>query len=803
MITVPPRHYVIIADPAIRDTEGNVCLDEHGLVRLKHGDFEVRLSGAPFPLYPGESQHSDISQLLVVEKNQAVKLKAAREFTEEDGLTRMAGDEWLIQGPITYFPRIEVAVEKVMEAAIIEHSQALRLRAKAETKDSKGVGRCAGEEWLVRDTGAYMPSIDEEIVETVQSIVLTEKRALHLVALNTFTDVYGVQRRAGEQWLVTNEMADAHLCDVYEQVMGEVPLTTLSSRQFAVVVDPFIDGIQKFGVLELRQGEVSFFLKPGEQLKQGIQSIDVLADDEALLLQAIEAFEDTEPSEMSASDDGVVVTTSRVPGDRWMVYGPRDYIPPVEVEILEKRRKIPLDENEGIYIRNINTGVVTAVVGETYLLSAHEELWEKDLPIEVDELLAKQTKGQTYQPSHEKSELQMTFTRNKTKVVTYRVPHNAACQVYDFKTKMSRVVFGPDLVMLSPDEQFTVLSLSGDKPKRPGMIKSLNLMLGPDFMTDIIVVETSDHARLKLQLAYNWHFLVPEDPELKSSIFNVRDFTGDACKAIASRVRSAVASESFDNFHKNSARIIRKSVFGEGEDGKIRRFFEFTANNLVVTNIDIQSVEPVDESTRDSLQKSVQLAIQITTQSQEARARHDAHREEEEAKGLLERQRLVNEAQAEQEKKTLLELKAECNAVESSGQATAEARARAEAAQIEGEARVKQAELKAAATKIEMEAKLECMRLEQEAEAAHRKRMDQLEVERAKQLSEIETSKFQETVAAIGSNTLVEMAKAGPEAQAKLLGGLGLQGYLVTDGKSPINLLSTAQGFLGSQNLSQ
>ena len=53
----------------------------------------------------------------------------------------------------------------------------------------------------------------------------------------------------------------------------------------------------------------------------------------------------------------------------------------------------------------------------------------------------------------------------------------------------------PDLVMLSPDEQFTVLSLSGDKPKQPGMIKSLQLMLGPDFMTDIIVVETSDHAR--------------------------------------------------------------------------------------------------------------------------------------------------------------------------------------------------------------------------------------------------------------------------------------------------------------------
>lgn len=68
----------------------------------------------------------------------------------------------------------------------------------------------------------------------------------------------------------------------------------------------------------------------------------------------------------------------------------------------------------------------------------------------------------------------------------------------------SRVVFGPELVMLGPDEQFTQLSLSGGKPKKPNVIKSLCLLLGPDFCTDIIVVETADHARLSLQLSYNW-----------------------------------------------------------------------------------------------------------------------------------------------------------------------------------------------------------------------------------------------------------------------------------------------------------
>ena len=74
-------------------------------------------------------------------------------------------------------------------------------------------------------------------------------------------------------------------------------------------------------------------------------------------------------------------------------------------------------------------------------------------------------------------------------------------------------------------------------------------------------------------------------------------------------------------FPQNSAKIIRSSVFGFTEDKKVRDRFVFPQNNLVITSIDIQSVEPVDQRTRDALQKSVQLAIEITTNSQEAAAR--------------------------------------------------------------------------------------------------------------------------------------------------------------------------------------
>lgn len=133
----------------------------------------------------------------------------------------------------------------------------------------------------------------------------------------------------------------------------------------------------------------------------------------------------------------------------------------------------------------------------------------------------------------------------------------------------------------------------------------------------------------------------------------------------------------------------------------MRDRFVFVQNQLVITSIDIQSVEPVDQRTKDALQKSVQLAIEITTKSQEASARHEAERLEQEAKGRLERQKISDEAEAEKARRDLLELQAMSAAVESTGQAKAEAQSRAEAAKIEGEAAVEQAKLKAQALKIE------------------------------------------------------------------------------------------------------
>ena len=117
-------------------------------------------------------------------------------------------------------------------------------------------------------------------------------------------------------------------------------------------------------------------MEPGEILESEIEQAKVLGDDETILLKANKEFTD---------DEGTV----RTAGEIWLIKGPREYIPPCEVEMLEIRRAIPLDENEGIYVRNNETGEVVSQKGSTYVLKASESLWEKELEPEIESLLYK------------------------------------------------------------------------------------------------------------------------------------------------------------------------------------------------------------------------------------------------------------------------------------------------------------------------------------------------------------------------------------------------------------------------------
>ena len=66
-------------------------------------------------------------------------------------------------------------MKESVKATIIRPNQAIKLRARKECVDREGHARVTGEEWIVKKTGAYLPGAYEEVVDTVNAFVLTEK----------------------------------------------------------------------------------------------------------------------------------------------------------------------------------------------------------------------------------------------------------------------------------------------------------------------------------------------------------------------------------------------------------------------------------------------------------------------------------------------------------------------------------------------------------------------------------------------------------------------------------------------------
>jgi len=437
MLIIPPRFYCIVKNPVIRGEDHQVVMDQYGQAQLRHGDLEIRFEQEdPFPLYPGESLLGSIAAFQVVAPNTALRLHAHRDFDDMvecsvalealEGLKkkvkgkakdkgkepadeekepakvtkmiqvrRKAGDEWLFMGPATYKPRVEVEVVEVRKAHIILPDTAIKISANKACVDCNGVARKAGEQWLVKTEGAYMPGVDEKIVETVKAYILTPKTALQLRARLSFTDRFAHYHKKGEEWLVTMEDAESYIPDVCEEVVTTVNVTTLSSRQYCVIRDFWEEGVQHFGCRKLVKGELTFFLQPGESLENGIREIWVLGEEEALELCCKEEFDDTNirmcggiyfagigfhvgvnnshaaaaapPSGRSSTAVAPrVPTIHRKPGRNWFVYGPGEYITPLEADVVRKYNKLvvlPAPLNMRVFtIRPLVVGVIVFFV---------------------------------------------------------------------------------------------------------------------------------------------------------------------------------------------------------------------------------------------------------------------------------------------------------------------------------------------------------------------------------------------------------------------------------------------------------
>eukprot|EP01112_Ceratiomyxa_fruticulosa_P000715 TRINITY_DN10648_c0_g1_i1.p1 TRINITY_DN10648_c0_g1~~TRINITY_DN10648_c0_g1_i1.p1 ORF type:complete len:438 (+),score=81.00 TRINITY_DN10648_c0_g1_i1:161-1474(+) len=375
MIVIPPMSFCIIENPVVRDEKGNVVFEKSGQVKLRHGDREIRgrevgfIVDEPFPLYPGEVLVDKVSYCQVVPRDKALRLRALRDFYDYEIETQPqiqgasdkkqkkpeigsssknlvkkkynAGDEILFIGPDVYKPRVELEVVEVVKGVTLAPYQALHLHALRDCIDSTGKERKMGEEWLERGEGWHLPHVHEKVIGVVNAILLNDKTALHLRATKTFVDVYGVQRKNGEEWCIDNTVTDNHIPDVCEKVIETVPVTVLTSLQHCVIKDPFDEETKKpkLGTKKIVKGHAVFFRKPGESVE--VRDNFIVNQGSARYFRCIESF-------LDSSIEGAT-PKRRNAGDRFLVFGPTSYIPPVQVENLYEKKALIRFETLGIY----------------------------------------------------------------------------------------------------------------------------------------------------------------------------------------------------------------------------------------------------------------------------------------------------------------------------------------------------------------------------------------------------------------------------------------------------------------------
>lgn len=235
----------------------------------------------------------------------------------------------------------------------------------------------------------------------------------------------------------------------------------------------------------------------------------------------------------------------------------------------------------------------------------------------------------------------------------------------------------------------------------------------------------------------------------------------------------------------------------------MREAYRFEKNNLLITGVDIKSVGPTDEKTINLLRKSVQMAIEITTNSQEAAARHEANKLEQEARGKLEHQKIIDEAEVEKSKQKLLQMQIAAAALESTGEAKAVALGKAETDRIQSQSMVAKSKAEVDERRIVMESEIEQRKKKHELEMAHLAAKSALELKQKRALAQLEANRFSRMVQSIGRENLSLMARAGSKHDIQMLQALGIRSTLITDGSTPINLLTTADGLIGRTNASE
>jgi major vault protein len=212
-----------------------------------------------------------------------------------------------------------------------------------------------------------------------------------------------------------------------------------------------------------------------------------------------------------------------------------------------------------------------------------------------------------------------------------------------------RVEMGPRTVLLDYDESLEVLELSTGKPKTTDTLyKTVYLTINGNKVSDIIEVETADHVKFQIKLAYRVGF---EGDDTKRW-FNVSNYIKLLTDHGRSLLKNATRKHGVEAFYKDGFDIVRDTILGKSEkneDGtkKDRTGMLFTENNMRVTDVEILTLAPMDSTVMQTLVAAQNDAFAASIQLEAEQRKLDVNRKRQEiARAVAEEEAKTAEARA-------------------------------------------------------------------------------------------------------------------------------------------------------------
>jgi Major Vault Protein repeat domain len=255
---------------------------------------------------------------------------------------------------VAYLPLVTEKVIKILSAHVMTEDVGAHMISLSEFVDQFGHRREPGDQWLItrQDTEEFIPEVQGTRKSPSQTTL--SYTHIHTVGNPAFRAVFYFFSLLFPHHLLTRCMCDMlslslsaslvflsfpaglifslptslRFLPLPEKVTTFISLTVLSDRQYCVIENPVVDGRSQMGARVTLRGERRFFLRPGEKIVGGIQLVRVLEQDYGLQVRALQSF----------SDESGSKPVQRRAGDRWHVWGPREYWPPLEVQLVRAVR---------------------------------------------------------------------------------------------------------------------------------------------------------------------------------------------------------------------------------------------------------------------------------------------------------------------------------------------------------------------------------------------------------------------------------------------------------------------------------